>query len=393
MTSILRRSLKLPFNQHLFLFGPRQVGKSTLLKETFAKSTSLYIDLLLPDNYRRYVKKPELLIEEVLVLSPEITHVIIDEVQRVPELLNAVHYLIENDDTSVHFVLSGSSARKLKRGQANLLAGRALSYSLYPLTHFELGNEFDLKKVLDRGSLPAIYFEQDRAIAQKKLQTYCKTYLQEEIRAESLLRNLSAFITFLDFVAEENGHEINYSNIAGDIGTSSHTVKDYFQILEDTLLGFTLPAFSKSVRKTLSKRPKFYLFDLGVTKAIANKLALSSVEGSASFGESFEHFIIREIHTLVDNLETDFSLSYYRTRSGQEVDLILESPSQGIFAIEIKAKDANLKSKDLRGLKSFAEEYPDAKLFCCSLSPRRRLQDGILILPWKELFAEIGLQP
>jgi predicted AAA+ superfamily ATPase len=391
MAEFIPRTLKLPTDQSFFLFGPRQVGKSTLLKKTFSTDTSIFIDLLISSDFQRYLKKPDLLKDEVLALDKKITHIIIDEVQRVPELLNTVHHLIENDQTNVNFVLSGSSARKLKRGQANLLAGRALSYSLFPLNHFELKENFNLLKAIDRGTLPAIYFEKDADIAKQRLQAYCKTYLHEEIKAEALVRNLAGFMSFVDFAAEENGNEINYSNIAGDIGTSSSTVKEYFQILEDTLLGFFIQAYAKSKRKRLSKRPKFYLFDTGVQRALANRLSLASVESNTNFGKSFEQFIIKEIYGICQNLRTDFEFSYYRTKSGQEVDLILESPSRGTFAIEIKAKDANLKTKDLRGLQSFKEEKPEAKLICCCLSPRRRIENGVLILPWQEIFLELGL--
>jgi uncharacterized protein len=392
MSEYTKRILELPQNHSFFLFGPRQVGKTTLIKKTFSEDSSIFIDLLISSDYQRYLKKPDLLKDEVLALDPKITHVIIDEIQRVPELLNIVHHLIESEKTKVHFVLSGSSARKLKRGQANLLAGRALSYSLFPLSSIELKEKFNLTKAIDRGSLPAIYFEKDSEIAKQKLEAYCKTYLHEEIKAEALVRNLAGFMSFIDFAAEENGNEINYSNIAGDIGTSSSTVKEYFQILEDTLLGFFLKAYAKSKRKRLSKRPKFYLFDTGVHRALSNKLSRTSLESSAGFGKSFEQFIIKELYGLCQNLRSDFEFSYFRTSNGQEVDLILESPSRGTYAIEIKAKDANLKAKDFRGLKTFKEENPDAKLICCCLSPRRRIEDGILVLPWQELYQELALR-
>jgi predicted AAA+ superfamily ATPase len=168
-------------------------------------------------------------------------------------------------------------------------------------------------------------------------------------------------------------------------------VKEYFFILEDTLIGFFLQAYNKSIRKRLSKRPKFYLFDTGVQRTLANRLSLSSAQGTGSYGKSFEHFIIRELHTLINTLNYDFKLYYYRTSNGQEIDLILESPSRGLYAVEIKAKDANLKGSDFKALKAFKEENPNAKLICCSLSPRRRELDGILVLPWQEVFQELAL--
>jgi predicted AAA+ superfamily ATPase len=385
------RILKLPLDQSFFLLGPRQVGKSTLIKKTFLEDSTIFIDLLIAADYRRYLKKPDLLKEEVLARQKKYTHIVIDEIQRVPELLNLVHYLIENDPSKPKFILSGSSARKLKRGQANLLAGRALTYFLYPLSYLELKEDFNLDKALDFGTLPSVYCEENLEIAKQRLEAYSRTYLQEEIKAEVLVRNLSAFMSFIDFVAEENGNEINFSNIASDIGVSANTVKEYFFILEDTLIGFFLQAYNKSIRKRLSKRPKFYLFDTGVQRTLANRLSLSSAQGTGSYGKSFEHFIIRELHTLINTLNYDFKLYYYRTSNGQEIDLILESPSRGLYAVEIKAKDANLKGSDFKALKAFKEENPNAKLICCSLSPRRRELDGILVLPWQEVFQELAL--
>jgi len=195
------RLIQLPHNQSIFLFGPRQVGKSTLLKVNFPQENTMFIDLLLAENYHRYIKNPSLLKDEVLARNKCFTHIVIDEVQRVPDLLNLVHYLIENDESKPKFILSGSSARKLKRGQANLLAGRALSYSLYPLNFLEIGHLFNLKQALNFGTLPAIYTEEDSLIRQEKLKAYAKTYLREVIKEEAIIRNLSVFINLVDFVA------------------------------------------------------------------------------------------------------------------------------------------------------------------------------------------------
>ena len=386
------RLIKLPKNQSFFLFGPRQVGKSTLIKSVFSEETTLFIDLLLSNEYYRYIKDPSLLKDEILSRQKKFTHIVIDEVQRVPELLNMVHYLIENDKSKPLFVLSGSSARKLKRGQANLLAGRALTLSLFPLNHLELKEHFYLNKILERGSLPAIYFETEENMFREKLLSYCKTYLEEEIRAEALVRQLPSFIKFLDLVSEENTNEINFSNISGDIGVSTGTIKEYFQILEDTLLGFFLYPYLKSSRKRLSKKPKFYFCDTGIQRALANQLSIKNFEGSAYYGKLFEHFIIKEIIQISKTLSQDFKFYFYRTSSGIEVDLIIESPSKGIFAIEIKAKDTNIEKKDLKGLLAFSEEEPEAKLFCCSLVPRRRTEGKIFIIPWQEVFKELGLE-
>lgn len=390
--SSLKRLLKFPQNHSFFLFGPRQTGKSTLLKEVFPEESSIYYDLLDTTEYLRLLKNPSLLSKEVFSRSPCISHVIIDEIQRIPELLNEVHLILESKKNPPYFCLSGSSARKLKRGQANLLGGRALTYSLAPLTINELGDQFYLNKALSLGTLPKVYLEHDKEIAKDILRSYVGTYLEEEIKAEALVRSLDSFVEFLHFAALENGNILNYSNIARDTGTSSITIKEYFHILEDTLLGFFLLPYSKSHREKIIKHPKFYLFDTGVQRALSKTLNLELTSGTSMYGNVFEHFIITQIINLSKYYKLDYEFSFFRTVQGEaEVDLIVDTPQSETFAIEIKAADTNLQPKDFRGLKHFAKINPKAQLICASLAPRRRLAGDIMIYPWQEVFELLGL--
>lgn len=386
---IKNRLLELPRNASFFLFGPRQTGKSTLIKNTFSKTESAYYDLLLSKEYTRLAANPSLLREEVESLDKKIKYIIVDEVQRVPELLDEIHFLIENSNIKRYFCLSGSSARKLKRVKANLLGGRAWIRNLYPLTHTEIGKDFNLTRALQFGTLPAVYLGSDEN-AKESLEAYTETYLEEEIKAEALVRNIGAFIRFLKFAAYENGNIINFSNISRETATSHKTIKEYFQILEDTLIGYFLLPYSKSTRKRLVKHPKFYLFDTGVRNALAKRLSLKPEPGSKDFGDAFEHFIITEIIRLNKYKKKDFEFSFYHTSVGAEVDLIIETPSKKVYAIEIKSRE-NPSSNDLTGLRSFLEIQPNAIPICLSRAPRKRKIGNITIYPWKEVFEVLGL--
>jgi predicted AAA+ superfamily ATPase len=321
---MLHRTLKLPKARSFFLFGARQVGKSTLLRQLFSKNHSIFINLLDSEVYFKLLAKPHLLIEEINTLDKSISHLIIDEIQRVPELLNIVHKMIE-ERKDISFILSGSSARKLKRQGANMLAGRALTYNLFPLTHLELAKDFKLSRALDLGTLPAVYLDKEDVFARETLKSYARTYIEEEIKAEAQIRQLGAFIRFLDLAASENGSIINYSNIASDIYVDYKTVQEYYQVLEDTLIGFSLYGYAKSSRKQLSKHPKFYFFDTGVRRALAKKLDSPLIVKTREFGEAFEHFFIAEAMRLASYSRKDYKFSYYRTKSGAEVDLIIET--------------------------------------------------------------------
>jgi len=380
---MIERIINIPKNNSFFLFGPRQTGKTTLLKHLFDATSTIYYDLLKTDEYLRLMSHTSLLREEVLSRGREKKYVIIDEVQRIPALLNEVHFLMESNNPSV-FILTGSSARKLKRSKANLLAGRALSYKLFPLTVQELGGYFNLHKILRFGSLPGIILENSDDIIIDKLRSYVETYLKEEIEIEAHLRQLDRFVSFLAIAAFSNGQIINYSNIARETATSYQTVKSYFQILEDTLIGFFLYPYLKSKRKRLSHKPKFYFFDLGIVRALTKRLTISIEPKTPDFGNAFEHFIILEIMRMSEYQKRDYSFSYYHTESGAEVDLIIEKPNGEVLAIEVKGADI-IDSSHIRGLKSFSMINPKAKLFVVSTVPRKIEIDKVLVLPWQEI--------
>lgn len=386
---MIERSLEVPKNRSFFLFGPRQTGKSTLLRALFSENITIYYDLLKSDEYLRLSAKPNLFREEVLSREKHLTHIFVDEIQRIPDLLNEIHYMLEKPNAP-YFIMSGSSARKLKRDHANLLAGRAWTFYLYPFSHKELSDKFDLNKALSIGTLPSVYLDKDESGSIKTLKSYVETYIEEEIKAEALTRNIGIFLRFIKLAGNENGNLINYSNISRETGTTYQTVKEYFQILEDTLLGFFLIPYSKSYRSRLVKHPKFYFFDTGVQRTITGKLALPLEQGNSEFGRVFEHFFIAEFIKLVKYADKDFSFSFYRTESGAEVDLIAESSNGTVFAIEIKATQ-NPDMSVLKGLKSFKEINKNAILICASLAPRKRRINDINILPWMEAFKFIGI--
>lgn len=379
----IKRSLKIPLDKSFFLFGPRQVGKSTFLKKSFSSSKSFYYDLLNSDLYYQLLKRPALIYEQINKLDKSISHVIIDEIQRVPELLNEVHRIMESKKPRV-FILSGSSARKLKREGANMLGGRALTYSMFPLTHLELGKNFDLQRALTLGSLPSVYLENDRNIALEILKSYVSTYIEQEIKAEAQVRNLSGFLKFLTLAASENGSIVVFSNIASDIGCDYKTVQEFYQILKDTLMGFFLYGFSGSTRKQLRKAPKFYFFDTGVQRALIKKSSMDLIPKTQEFGKAFEHFFIVELMRIASYLRKDFDYSYYQTKDNAEVDLVINRPDGKCFAIEIKASD-NVKLNKLTGLKSFAKVNPKAKLLCASLVEIASGDEQIDILPWQDV--------
>jgi uncharacterized protein len=366
---MFKRSLVLPIQpkHSLFLWGPRQVGKSSLLRKTYPHA--YWIDLLKSEESRRYGTNPELLRQELIAKPQKL--VIIDEVQKVPALLDEVHWLIENTNTK--FVLCGSSARKLRRGHANLLGGRALRYELFGLTAQELAKDFNLSQLLNSGYLPRHYLsdEPHRLIA-----SYVADYLKEEIAAEGLVRNLPSFSNFLDAAALSDTELTNFSTIARDCGVSSPSIKEYFQILEDTLLARRLPAYQKRPKRRVITSPKFYFSDLGVVNYLAKRKKVEI--GSEVFGKAFENWLHHELQSFSVYSEQFYSLSYWRLASGVEVDFIVNDME---FAIEAKATK-KVTSDHLRGLRSLTEDYPKAKrLLVCMESKARKTEDDILILP------------
>jgi uncharacterized protein len=355
-------------NESLFLWGARQTGKSTLLKHNYPGN--LYFDLLLSDVFETYRRKPSLLREVVMAYDgPQ--PVIIDEVQRIPELLNEVHWLIANQGTC--FILSGSSPRKILRSGTNLLGGRALRYELYPLISREIP-DFDLLRALNQGLLPRHY---QAGNYQKMLSAYIGSYLQDEIVAEAKIRNIQAFARFLEVAAFSNGEMVNYNNIATDCGVSSPTIREYFQILEDTLIGRFLPSFQKKPKRRIIKSPRFYYFDVGVANYLLKRKHIEP--GSETFGKAFEHYMYHELYVHSHYSQKEYPISYWRTTSGLETDFILGDHE---VAVEVKATTL-AQERHLKGLKRFSEEYAVNKLILVSNDPIPRKTGKIDILPWK----------
>lgn len=377
---MIKRQLNLKaFKHSMFLFGPRQVGKTYLINNTL--SPDRCINLLELSEFLRYSNDPSLLSKDIAFLRNEKLLVVIDEIQRCPALLNEVQ-LIMGSRPGVQFILTGSSARKLKRAGVNLLGGRAITLHLHPLTHEELTNLFILEEVLRSGTIPSIFLEKNYQEKKRLLQSYVETYLKEEIQQEALTRNVPAFSKFLELSSFENGNILNFQNIAREVGINSKTIKEYFYILQDTLLGFFLYPFAKSHRTRLISHPKFYLFDLGVAAALRGELSRELIPGSPPYGKSFEHFIILEVKRLLDYREREAKMSFYRTTDSAEVDLILEF-GPDIWAVEIKASSQPQLS-DIRGLRNFVKDHRTAKAICVCQTIRPFIAGGIEFLPWQD---------
>ena len=374
--------ISLPKGKSTFLWGARKSGKSTSLKEAFPDS--LRFDFLRTDLFFEMAKRPALLRERILAADEALLArpILLDEVQKVPALLDEVHALIE--DKGLNFVLCGSSARKLRAGHGNLLGGRAWRYHMHPLTWAELdeaGMEPGLLAMLNRGLVPSHYLDPEY---RRSLQAYVYDYLKEEIMAEGLARNVPAFSRFLDAVAFCQGEILNHSNIARDTGAGSKTIREYFQILEDTLLGFHVEPYAKSRgRGVILKAPKFYLFDVGVAGILAKRHL--EAEAGAEFGKAFEHLVFLEIAAYRSYAGFDFPIRFWRTKLGAGVDFVL-----GDGEVAIEAKSATRVDKaDLRGLEAFREELrPKRAIVVCNEKEPRKAGD-IDILPWREFFRRL----
>lgn len=383
---MIPRIIKPTLSQSFSLFGARGTGKSTFIKEQFLHGVDpraiLTIDLLLPEVEDVYARDPGRLKAQVLAhrTSQPLAWVFLDEVQKVPRLLDVVHHLIEKEN--IRFILTGSSARKLKRGAANLLAGRAFVYALFPFNCIELGAAFDLTHALHWGSLPKVTTLAAEADKEGFLRAYALTYLKEEIQMEQLVRRLDPFRAFLEVAAQSNGQILNFNAMARDVGSVDHkTIRSYFQILEDTHLGFLLPGYSRSVRKAQSTHPKFYFFDTGVKRALDRTLDVVLKPKTYAYGAAFEHFLIMEIYKLNQMFMKDYRMSYFHSR-GTEVDLILSKPHREIL-IEIKS-NAIVEPMKVERLGSLAHDFPHAEVYWLSLDPTPQQIGPVTCLHWYE---------
>ena len=390
---MISRQIDLPFRKKsVFLFGPRQVGKSTLVRHLISSEDHYEIDMLKSDILLKYKSNPSQLRYECdfFLKNKKKLLVFIDEIQRCPDLLNEAHYLIEKYGTKIKFILTGSSARKLKRSSVNMLAGRAWQFFLFPFTHIELDQKFNLDEVLVRGTLPPVIGASTKD-AFRTLVTYVQTYLKEEILDEALVRNIGAFSRFLELAGDQSGKIVNYSTFARDTGVSSKTIKGYYQILEDTLVALKLEPYLKSARKRLIMHPKYYLFDLGVINAICGRISASSLRAPSIYGMLFEHFVILETFRLARYAEKPYRMFHWRSSHGAEVDLVIETPDS-LWAVEIKAS-SKIRFADLSGLRSFMSDYKNSKPLCVSTTKTPYLAGDIPVIPWKYLFGKAFIGP
>ncbi len=379
---MLNRLLQLPKDQSFFLFGPRGVGKTTLLESFFPEPSCLWINLLEAEQENRFALHPDTLAAIVRSLTSATKYIVIDEIQKIPKLLDIVHTLIE-EKLPIYFILTGSSARKLKRGGANLLAGRAFVYHLFSFSFIELNQKFNLQEALEWGLLPKIIDYSTNDHRYHFLQAYANTYLKEEIWAEQFIKNLDPFRRFLEVAAQMNGKIINYTKVARDVGVTDHTAKEYFSILEDTLIGFFLEAFHHSFRKRLHTKPKFYFFDTGVTRALARMLRIPLHESTSAYGEVFEHFIILECMKLATYYNLDYRFSYLMTKDDLEIDLVVDRPGKPHLFIEIKS-GKDVQPESLRALKLAARDFQHCEAVCFSRDPYTKKYDDIYVYPWQE---------
>ncbi len=372
--------MNLPRGQSTFLWGARKTGKSFYLKRHFPESVCY--NLLETDLYFRLLKEPHLLREEILNLPAEVLlhPIIIDEVQKIPLLLDEVHWLIENSDA--YFILCGSSARKLKKEGVNLLGGRAWRYEFFPLVYAEIAN-FDLLHALNYGLIPSHYAATHWT---KTVKAYVNDYLKEEIKAEGLVRNLRSFAQFLDVAAFSNGELLNYANISRNCGVDSKTIKEYYQILVDTLLGYYIyPYKDKIKREDLVASPKFYFFDVGVVNQL-RKRTIPELKGMEA-GNAFENYILMELVAYRALNEKEFEICFWRTNGGLEVDFILGNAKVANVAIEVKIS-SSIATSDIPGLIAFQRDYQPRASYVVCTAPRARkltLDEGhaIEILPWR----------
>ncbi len=368
--------ISLPPGQSAFLWGPRQTGKTTLLKECFPRSVRY--DLLDSDVMLRFLSRPKALGEELAALgNAKPNHpVVIDEIQKVPALLDEVHRLIET--AGISFVLCGSSARKLKRNEVNLLGGRAWKYTLHPLTWSEVP-EFDLLTAMSTGLLPGLYAKEQ---PRRSLRAYVQDYLTQEIFNEALIRKTAAFSRFFDALSYCHGELLNFSSIARDCAIDAKTVRAYFDILVDTMVGHLIyPYAKKDNRQAISRAPKFYLFDIGVANYLTDSPVLS--QRGTNFGRSFEHFVFLELVAANSYLDWESRIEFWRTKNGLEVDFVLGG---GAVAIEVKSR---FRSRDLTAIKAFREQFSPRKSIVVTAEPVNRVVDGIAVMSYEHFLDQV----
>ncbi len=371
------RIINAPENKSFFLFGPRGTGKTTWVKKSFPHA--IYIDLLESRTFNELLADPQRL--EDYIPDDFKDWVIIDEVQKVPFILNEVHRLIEN--MGYKFILTGSSARKIRKKGQDLLAGRALTYFMYPLTAAELGKSFKLVHSLKYGFLPSVYMEDD---PEAYLESYIKTYLQEEVLQEGLTRNLSAFARFLEAASFSQGSVLNISEVSRECSVERKVVENYFSILEDLLIGFRIPVFTRKAKRRVVRHPKFYFFDTGVYRTVRPAGPLDSPEEAE--GIAFESIFLQELRAINDYYRLGYTIYYWRTAGGLEVDFILYG-KRGIKAFEIKRR-GSISSGMLAGLKAFLKDYPSAKAFFIYGGRKNLYLDDIKVIPIESAIRDLA---
>ena len=383
---MIQRTLKLPKKQSFFLFGARGTGKTTLLQKTFSKKESVFVDLLDVRVFEEFLEDPGRF--EDLIKANNKKRIIVDEIQKLPKLLDTVHRYIQKEKRQ--FVLTGSSSRRLKQKGVNLLAGRAWVYHLYPLTSTELGKKFSLKKALERGTLPEAFLSTDKLSTEEYLKAYTGTYLEKEIQQEQWVRKLQPFRKFLSISAQMNGKIINKLKIAKDINVDDVTIANYFEILEDTLLGKMLPAFHHSVRKAQKQAPKFYFIDLGVQRALSKTLSLNLLPQTTAYGEAFENWFLMEVIKTADYKRLDWEYSYLRTKDNLEIDLIIRRP-KNFLLIEIKSSN-RIKPEDAKTLETLGKDVDSkADKWLVSNDPLERIFGSTHALHWKTALKKLFL--
>jgi len=386
---MLNRTCKPLLSNSFFIFGARGTGKSTFVLRTLPPDRTWIIDLLNADEFEHFVRSPQDLAREAFARLSGLDWILIDEVQKIPKLLDVVHSLMEHPETRhIKFALTGSSARTLKVAGANLLAGRAFVNEMYPLTHRELGNQFSMDAALNWGTLPKMVSLQDDAARKEYLRSYSRTYLKEEIWDERLVHNLDPFRKFIEVAAQTNGTIINFSRLARQTGVDDKTVKKYFEILADTFLGFYLESYSRSVRVQQIQSPKFYLFDPGVKRAMEGLLNAPVVPRTYGYGKAFEHFVLCECQRLNSYLRKDFKFSFLKTKSDLEIDLIIDRPGESTVVVEIKSTDI-VTDDDTSVIKQFVGDFPGAEFRIWSNDKRPKLFGNIRAVHWMNGLAEV----